>query len=258
MSRRRVDVDSDDDDLGGFRGRPKSPKGRCSVDDSKEPDRSSPSVALSGEASLFALIAKFHPEAIDVPVHWKPFIPDLAPAIGVIDAFVKVPRPNGAMEHLGLVVVDEPSVAQSNPQILRMELREKYGLSSPDTWSDACLGCIEDAPKNRKMLTSWLDSLEDIHRNRPPPQVTYTSRMPELEELMQAWPDALEEVVRSTVLPGCDLDVSFEEYSRVVCSILDIPVRGRLIDSLHCFFSLYAEFEANQHFRWMAQSLSEL
>jgi intraflagellar transport protein 46 len=41
-----------------------------------------------------------------------------------VDAFVKVPHPDGEADALGLVIVDEPSVAQSNPQILRMELRE--------------------------------------------------------------------------------------------------------------------------------------
>jgi hypothetical protein len=32
-------------------------------------------------ASLFALIGKFHPDRVQIPVHWKPFIPDLVPAI---------------------------------------------------------------------------------------------------------------------------------------------------------------------------------
>jgi hypothetical protein len=37
--------------------------------------------AGSGIASLFSLISKFHPEPVELSVHWKPFIPDLIPAI---------------------------------------------------------------------------------------------------------------------------------------------------------------------------------
>lgn len=58
-------------------------------------------------------------------------------------------------------------------------------------------------------------------------------------------------------LPTADMDMSTEEYARVVCSLLDIPVHsgggggdapGPLIQALHVLFSLYAEFKGNAHF----------
>jgi intraflagellar transport protein 46 len=196
----------------------------------------------SGIASLFSLISKFHPEPVELSVHWKPFIPDLVPAIGTIDAFIKIPRPDGVFDDLGLVIVDEPSITQSNPQVLRMELREQYGISSPSNTGDCYIGFLEDPHKDRKALDSWLASIEEIHRNRPPPAIRYNQKMPEMEELMEPWSPKFEEVLGAIPLPGDDLDLEFDEYARVICALLEIPVKGNIIESLHHLFTLYSTF----------------
>jgi intraflagellar transport protein 46 len=216
--------------------------------DSEDDD---PSVQSSGLASLFALIAKFQPEPVDLAVHWRPFLPDLAPAIGSIDAFIKVPRPDGEADELGLTIVDEPSIKQSNPQILRMELREQYGITSPSgTDTDGYVGFLVDPVKSRKALDAWLDSTDDMHRKRPPPTMIYSSLMPEMETLMEEWPREVEDCLRNIVLPSSEIDLSFDEYARVVCAMLDIPVRDdNLIESLHHLFSLYSTFSGNTYFQ---------
>jgi intraflagellar transport protein 46 len=241
--------------------RPPSPKSRYSdLDPENEPPRRANSPrdrawadSTADLTKLFSLVNAFIPEPVELQVHWKPFLPDLVPAIGTIDAFIKIPRPDEKIDELGLFVLDEPSISQSNPQILRMELREQYGLTSPDNQCTAYIGCIEDPQKDHKALSSWLDSLEEIHRNRPPPAVIYSSKMPEMESLMEPWTDKFEEVLRALVLPGDDLDLTFDEYARVICSILDIPVRGNIIESLHCLFSLYSQFEGNLYFQSQRQ-----
>ena len=210
--------------------------------------------AASEMASLFSLITKFQPEPVELNVHWKPFIPDLVPAIGAIDAFIKIPRPDGELDSLGLVIVDEPSIAQSNPQVLRMELREEYGISSPGNEGDAYVGMIEDAPKNRKALDSWLESIEDIHRKRPPPVMMYSRPMPEMEELMEPFSPKFEETLNALVLPSCEIDLSFDDYARVVCALLDIPVSNNLVESLHHLFSLYVSFSGNTYFQSIVPS----
>jgi intraflagellar transport protein 46 len=196
----------------------------------------------SGIASLFSLISRFRPEPVELSVHWKPFIPDLVPAIGTIDAFIKIPRPDGVFDDLGLVIVDEPSITQSNPQVLRMELREQYGISSPSNTGDCYIGFLEDPHRDRKALDSWLASIEDIHRNRPPPAIIYSHKMPEMEELMEVWAPKFEETLNSIPLPASDIDLDFDDYARVLCALLDIPVKGNLIESLHHLFTLYSTF----------------
>ncbi len=60
-------------------------------------------------------------------------------------------------------------------------------------------------------------------------------------------------------LPSAELDVSPEEYGRLACGLLDIPVHGGggggggagpgpLIQSLHLLFTLFDEFRGNAHF----------
>lgn len=198
-------------------------------------------------AAVFNLITEFNPELTPMTIHFKPFLPDLIPSIGAIDAFIKVPRPDDEFEPLGLTVLDEPTIGCSNPQVLRMELRERFGVTTNE--ADGYIGKIADLENNQKELDSWLESIEEIYRNRPPPTIAYSSAMPDLEDLAQEWPQVFDEVLQSVPLPSADLDLTIEEYSKIICSILDIPVRGNIVESLHVLFSLYSMFEDNQFFK---------
>ncbi|KAJ7392871.1 Intraflagellar transport protein 46 [Desmophyllum pertusum] len=55
------------------------------------------------------------PQSIDLEHKMKPFNPDFIPAVGDIDAFLKVTRPDGKPETLGLVVLDEPMAKTIRP-----------------------------------------------------------------------------------------------------------------------------------------------
>jgi len=53
-------------------------------------------------------------------------------------------------------------------------------------------------------------------------------------------------------LPSQELDIELEDYAKLVCVLLDIPVfetspEKNLIESLHLLFTLYAEFVNNVH-----------
>ena len=67
---------------------------------------------------------------MEIEAKLKPFIPDMIPAVGDIDAFIKVDRPDNLPETLGLVLVDEPSLQQSDPSVLDLRLRSIYKQSS--------------------------------------------------------------------------------------------------------------------------------
>lgn len=47
---------------------------------------------------------------------------------------------------------------------------------------------IEAAEKNPKQILSWIDSVADVHKNKQPPSVSYSKRMPDIDSLMQVWP----------------------------------------------------------------------
>jgi intraflagellar transport protein 46 len=131
---------------------------------------------------------------------------------------------------------------------------------------------IENADKNPKEIMKWIQSVADVHKSKPPPAVHYSKPMPDIERLMQEWPPSFEELLKEVCciagcansfhepcvtvllcvlqarLPGADLDMSVEEYARTICAMLDIPVYGSLVQSLHVFFTLYDEFKSNKHF----------
>lgn len=65
--------------------------------------------------SLFAFIDKYTPVDIELITALFPFIPEYIPAVGDIDAFIKVPVPDCVDEGvLGLEILDEPCTEQSN------------------------------------------------------------------------------------------------------------------------------------------------
>ncbi|KAJ4942227.1 hypothetical protein JOQ06_012093 [Pogonophryne albipinna] len=74
---------------------------------------------------LFQYITRYSPQCIELEHSLKPFIPDFIPAVGDIDAFLKVPRPDGKEDSLGLLFLDEPSVKQSDPTVLSLWLSEE-------------------------------------------------------------------------------------------------------------------------------------
>lgn len=112
---------------------------------------------------------------------------------------------------------------------------------------------LEDAEKNPKQVQQWINSVNELHKTRPPPTVQFTKTMPDIELLMQEWAPEMEETFNRISLPGPELDISLADYAKMVCSILDIPVhklgnKKSLIEALHHLFTLYAEFKDNPHF----------
>ncbi|KAK5618390.1 Intraflagellar transport protein 46 [Crenichthys baileyi] len=195
---------------------------------------------------LFQYITRYSPQTVELEHCLKPFIPDFIPAVGDIDAFLKVPRPDGKPDNLGLLALDEPSVKQSDPTVLSLwlseetkqhgatELKKVTSVASPQT--------------NPRAVDSWVDSISALHRSKPPASVQYSRPMPDIDSLMQEWPSEVEELLGRLQLPPARLGCGLQQYVDVICSLLDIPVYGSRVQSLHLLFSLYLEFRDSQHF----------
>ena len=80
----------------------------------------------------------------------------------------------------------------------------------------------------------------------------YSNTMPDLDQLMQAWPPEMEKRLDKHP-PKLPKDKSLAEAVDLACNILDIPVHtepggnGR-IQAVHLMMSLYLEFKRSQHF----------
>ncbi|XP_028400074.1 intraflagellar transport protein 46 homolog isoform X2 [Dendronephthya gigantea] len=199
---------------------------------------------------LFQYITRYTPQSIDLEFKLKPFIPDFIPAVGDIDAFLKVSKPDGKPEALGLTVLDEPCAKQSDPTVLGLQL---ITVSKQTSKKSVAVKSIDDPEKNPKAISNWIESIGELHRQKPPPTVHYQRNMPDIDTLMQEWPPEFEELLNQVGLPTAELDVDLPQYVDLVCGMLDIPVQKNRIHSLHVLFTLYSEFKNSQHFNQLAK-----
>jgi len=193
---------------------------------------------------LFPYIGRYNAHEVELDATLKCFIPDYIPAVGEMDAFIKVPRPDASRDELGLAVLDEPAAAQSDATVLELQLR----AVSKKQHGDVAVRSIENAAKNPVEVDRWIASIQDLHRSKPPPQVNYRKAMPDIDKLMEEWPPELEDLLRSISLPNADLEATLPEFVKICCALMDVPVYDSLVESLHVFFSLYLEFSDNVHF----------
>ena len=195
---------------------------------------------------LFLYISRYTPQIIDLEHKVKPFVPDYIPSVGDIDAFVKVPRPDQRQDVLGISVLDEPAANQSDPNVLDLQLRAISKQAAPRALT---VKTLSDVHRNPKGVDSWVDSISELHRNKPAQTVHYNKPMPDVESLMQTWPRQFESLLRDMKLPSSELDCDLEQYVDIVCALLDIPVQQNRIHALHLLFTLFLEFKSSQHFK---------
>merc|ERR1719352_338317 len=194
---------------------------------------------------LFQYITRYKPHTVDLETKLKPFIPDFIPAVGEVDGFIKVPRPDGKESSLGLTKLDEPCLNPSDPTVLDLQLRS---ISKHSNIQPMEVRCIENAEQSQKEIANWITRISDLHRSKPPANVQYAKRMPDIERLMQVWPSDFEEYITNNPLPTAELDLQLEDYVKLIAVLLDVPVHSDCTDTLHVIFTLYPEFKNNPHF----------
>ncbi|KAG7164831.1 Intraflagellar transport protein 46-like [Homarus americanus] len=201
-------------------------------------------------AELFSYITRYTPQAIELEHHLRPYIPDYIPAVGDIDAFIKIPPPDNKVTLVGLEVLDEPSARQSDSTVLDLQLR---ALAKHTTAKSTSVKTVENAEKNGKVVEKWVRDISELHRTKPPPTVHYSKRMPDIDNLMQEWPGEVEELLKEVNLPTAALELELSAYVDIICATLDIPVYKSRIQSLHVLFTLYSVFKNSAHFRQLAE-----
>eukprot|EP00163_Fabomonas_tropica_P031047 TRINITY_DN7252_c0_g1_i2.p1 TRINITY_DN7252_c0_g1~~TRINITY_DN7252_c0_g1_i2.p1 ORF type:complete len:370 (-),score=76.27 TRINITY_DN7252_c0_g1_i2:139-1248(-) len=237
---------------GGSMGGPDD-SGEHSLDESREalpagaynPDDYKHLQVSSEVSELFAKITHYKPLDIELPTNIDPFVPEFIPAVGDLDAFITVPRPDGRTDDVGVKVLREANPTQTDATVLKHRLRATTKQSNLEA---VPVKAVSNIDRNPNEMQKWIDSIKEIHDSRPPATVHYTNQMPNIEQLMQVWPAEFEELLDSVKLPPADIDVDLLDYCRMVCAILDIPVHNNIMESLHTLFTLFMEFRSNQYF----------
>lgn len=74
--------------------------------------------------------------------------------------------------------------------------------------------------------------------------------MPDIDTLMEEWPESVEDKLNEVGFPPASLDCSLAQYVDLVCGLFDIPVAGDTlndrIQALHLLFSLYSAVKNSQ------------
>ncbi|KAJ3324905.1 Intraflagellar transport protein 46 [Boothiomyces sp. JEL0866] len=170
---------------------------------------------------LLEFITRYSPQDQELNPELCPFIPEFIPAIGDIDAFIKV-------KLLDLHLRAITKATNVIPQAVR-------SLNASLLMNDT------------RPIDNWIKNITELHNKKPPPSVTYSRRMPDIETLMQ------------NTLPSPEIDMPLKNYIELVALILDIPLfsskekkpNPRLIEAVHVIFTLYSEFKNSDHFKAM-------
>ncbi|XP_054282617.1 intraflagellar transport protein 46 homolog [Macrosteles quadrilineatus] len=192
---------------------------------------------------VFQYITCYTPQNMELDYKLRPFVPDFIPAVGDIDAFLKVARPDGQPDGLGLTVLDEPCVTQSDPAVLCLQLRVTTKQSSAKAM---VVKKVEEADKNQKAIDRWIHDISELHKSKPAPTVQYSRPMPDIDSLMQEWPPQFEEKLNQLGLSTGELDCDLPTLVDIICALFDIPRYESRIESLHVLFSLYSAIKNSQ------------
>ncbi|OWR45319.1 hypothetical protein KGM_204038 [Danaus plexippus plexippus] len=205
----------------------------------------------------------YTPQKIDIDFKLHPFIPEYVPAVGDADAFLKVTTPASGLrgkaladnaldfiDNLGLTVLDEPSADQSDAALLHLQLRAISKTTSAK--STVMTRKLENAENNPQALDRWIRDVSALHAGRSRATVAYTRKMPDIDDLMAEWPDAIEDTLNEVGVPPASVDCSLSQYVDIVCAVFDIPVHGDTVNdriqALHLLFSLYSAVKNSQLF----------
>ena len=105
---------------------------------------------------LFEYIQRYKPQKIDLETKLKPFIPEYIPAVGEVDAFLKMPKPDGQKEDLGISVLDEPALNHEDKTVLELKYVQSKNVVRAAPMD---IDSIEHADKKPKEISRWINSV---------------------------------------------------------------------------------------------------
>lgn len=194
----------------------------------------------------------------------QPFIPEFIPAVGDIDAFLKVvpPKLNGSnnsaaksspvpieqhINNLGLTLLDEPSGHQSEPALLHMKLRSIRTPGGGGGGTNGGLMSAAAAPppsvsRSARDIDKWISEIKKIYVNQPFPMVVQRRKQAQdIDALMKEWPPEMERTLNSLGPPSAHLNCPLTFYIELLCSLLDIviPVTRSQSDYIFALSTLF-------------------
>jgi intraflagellar transport protein 46 len=104
---------------------------------------------------IFEYITRYKPQKISLDTKMKPFILDYIPAVGEVDAFLKMPRPDTGKEDMGISMLDEPALNCEDRVTLEMTFVQNINVPVGDK-TPVTVESIESADKKPKEISRWI------------------------------------------------------------------------------------------------------
>ncbi|XP_002003677.2 intraflagellar transport protein 46 homolog [Drosophila mojavensis] len=208
---------------------------------------------------LFPYILKYTPQTIDTPYHLQPFVPEFVPAVGDVDAMLKVQAPallqpqaprqrelDEQLQRLGLELLDEPSGAQSEPSLLNMKLRSVLSGSRAGNSRHAARSATQvPTAKTAKDIEKWIAEVEQVHMT----QSMYDAQpRKDIDALLENWPrsfgtPASKEAVDEAYRACLQQQISLVDYVRTLCEHFGVEgpleTQSDYIHNIQTLFALY-------------------
>ncbi|XP_053676425.1 intraflagellar transport protein 46 homolog [Anopheles nili] len=198
---------------------------------------------------LFQYISRYTPQRVAIDFKLKIFIPEFIPAVGDIDAFLKVCPPGpvsanktkmltGHIQNLGLMILDEPCGDQSDSVLLQMKLRSIF--TKPIETPSAIVRSTRD-------IDRWITEIQSLRANQSIQNVNAQKQpIVNIDSLMSEWPEEMERMLDTLGFPPAKLDCSLASYIKIICNIFDIPLQTgeNQVDYIYALYNLFNLFLA--------------
>lgn len=207
---------------------------------------------------LFPYILKYTPQTIDTPYHLQPFIPEFVPAVGDVDAMLKVQAPNllqpqrqrevdEFLQRLGLQLLDEPSGNQSEPSLLNMKLRSVLsGSRGRHSGKHATYSAsLVPTARSAKDIERWIGEVEQVHMTQ---SMHDSQPRKDIDALLEDWPrsyaaPATREALDTAYRACLQQQISLADYVRVLCEHFGVEgpleTQSDYIHNVQTLFALY-------------------
>ena len=136
---------------------------------------------------------------------------------------LQIPYPRTSLENnLGLTVLDEPSINQSDTALLQLKL--KAISKEVDSSKESSLReTVVQSSGSAHEIETWIENIKHLHETTARPDsvtVLNSNHKPDIEELMQEWHSELENALTVHSIPSAELDCTLDEYINILCSKL--------------------------------------
>ncbi len=151
---------------------------------------------------------------------------------------------NPRIDSVGTTTLDEPMVAiQSNKTVV--EVQPKNATRNQPCGAVAERTTPMSNAINTDAIDQWIRSLEEKHSTKQHLTKNVTSQNKIDFAKYQIRREVADEINNGSVhMPPADIDLSVEEYARMLCSLFGIPVHDVcIVESVHILLGLFVELE---------------